>query len=501
MPTLSLFRRAEAPPVAAAEGRIAIIDIGSNSIRLVVYDGPARSPSILFNEKVLAGLGAGLAKSGRIEAEAADRALAALARFRRLALQMEVATLRTVATAAVRDASNGSEFLSRLAKIGLDVELLSGDEEAAMAGYGVLAAIPEADGIVGDLGGGSLELIRVGAGEVRDRASFPLGVLRLEAIRRRGPRALDRVVAAALKKAGWASAARGLPFYLVGGSWRALARLDMTLTDFPLGILHHYRFAPGRPSQLVRTLRRMDKKRLKGIEGLSSQRAATLPDAAALLAILDRRLGPSEMIVSAYGLREGLLHHRLTDSARAEDPLIAATREEGRRQGRFPEHGDLLDRWIAPLFADESEADGKLRRATCLLADIGWRAHPDFRANRGLETALHGNWVGTDAAGRATMAQALWVGFGGNGVPDAVAALIDPATIARASRWGLALRLGQRLSGGVAGALEASRLHVAGNALVLTLDDADEGLYGEAVVRRHKVLVGAMGLQAKVVGG
>ena len=370
-----------------------------------------------------------------------------------------------------------------------------------MAGYGVLAAIPEADGIVGDLGGGSLELIRIGAGEVRDRASFPLGVLRLAAIRQRGPRALDRVVAAALKKAGWASAAKGLPFYLVGGSWRALARLDMHLTDFPLGILHHHRLAPGRPAQLVRTLRRIDKKRLRAIPGLSSQRAATLPDAAALLAILSRRLSPSALIVSAYGLREGLLHHRLTDTTRAEDPLIAAAREEGRRQGRFPEHGDLLDRWIAPLFAGESEADAKLRHATCLLADISWRAHPDFRAQRGLETALHGNWVGTDAAGRATMAQALWIGFGGNGAPDVVTELVDAEAIARASRWGLAIRLGQRLSGGVASALEASRLLIAGGALVLTLDDADEGLYGEAVVRRHKVLAGAMGLKAEVVGG
>ena len=129
--------------------------------------------------------------------------------------------------------------------MGLAVELLSGEEEAAMAGYGVLAAIPGADGIVGDLGGGSLELVRVGGGEVHERVSFPLGVLRIGAIRAEGPRALDRARRARRSPTpGGTGAAQGLPFYLVGGSWRALARLDMHLTGYPLPIIHHYRMAP-----------------------------------------------------------------------------------------------------------------------------------------------------------------------------------------------------------------------------------------------------------------
>ncbi len=482
----------------AAAGRVGIIDIGSNSIRLVVYDGPARIPAILFNEKVMAGLGAGLARDGRLDAEAIDRGLSALARFARLAAQMDVSSLRTVATAAVREASNGAAFLARIREIGLQVELLSGEDEALMAGYGVLAAIPGAAGIVGDLGGGSLELARVADGVVRDRVSFPLGVLRIAKIRATGPRALDRTVAKAIAKAGWQKAGAGLPFYLVGGSWRALARLDMHLGDAPLPIIHHHRMASDRPARLVRVLARIDKRRLRAVPGLSGSRIATLPDAAALLSVLVRRLESRELIVSGYGLREGLLHQSLPPAVRAQDPLICATREEGRRQGRFAEHGDLLYRWMAPLFQTESAEEARLRHATCLLADVGWPAHPEFRAERGLETALQGNWVGVDARGRGLMARALYTSFGGDQPVPLLDRLCTPAERALADRWGLAMRLGQRLSGGVAEPLTASRLTLGANTLALHLRRDDRALYGEAVERRHKLLAAAFQRKATV---
>jgi exopolyphosphatase/guanosine-5'-triphosphate,3'-diphosphate pyrophosphatase len=497
MSALSILRRSRSPEPEV--GRVGIIDIGSNSIRLVVYDGPARIPAILFNEKVMAGLGRGVAEKGALDSQAMDRALVALVRFRHLAGQMHVSTLRTVATAAVRDAGNGPAFLDRLRDTGLEVELLSGEQEAAMAGYGVLAAIPEADGIVGDLGGGSLELIRVAGGQVHERASFPLGVLRLAALRQTGSRGIDRALTRAFKKLGWIEAGRGQPFYLVGGSWRALARLDMSLTAFPLPIVHHYRMAADRPARLVRVVAQIGKKRLRGVEGLSASRIPNLRDAAALLAALTRRIGSSEVIVSAYGLREGLLHSSLPDAVRAQDPLIAATREEGARHGRFPEHGDLLDRWIAPLFADASAEDARLRAATCQLADVGWRAHPEFRGMRGLDAALHGNWVGVDSRGRAMMARALFTSFGGSGAAYPVEQLCSPEEQARADLWGLAIRLGQRLSGGVASALEQSRLSLGEGTVSLHLGKGDRGLYGEAVERRHKTLAAALGRRPSVL--
>ncbi|WP_157217774.1 Ppx/GppA family phosphatase [Flavisphingomonas formosensis] len=494
MSTVTLLRRRDEAELRAS--RLGIIDIGSNSIRLVVYDGPARIPSILFNEKVLAGLGRGLAQTGALDPQAVERALSALSRYRCLADQMRVGRLRTVATAAVRDASNGPQFLDRLRDEGFEVELLSGGDEARMAGHGVLSAIPDANGIVGDLGGGSLELVRVAGGKIHERASFPLGVLRIDSIRRKGQRALERTLAKALDQAGFKGMGKGLPFYMVGGSWRAVARLDMHLTDYPLPIVHHYRMAPDSARRLVRVLAHIDRKRLREVPGLSVPRIPDLANASLLLALLTKQFQSSEMVVSAYGLREGLIHSDLADHIRDQDPLIVATREEGRMMGRFPEHGDLLDRWIAPLFAGESVQDARLRHATCQLADVGWHAHPEFRAERGLDVGLHGNWVGVDARGRAMIGQALYVSFGGSGMIPVIAQLCTPDEIARAERWGLAMRLGQRLSGGVAEPLQGSRLVLRESGLVLHLDRGDLPLYGEAVERRHKALATAFGLRA-----
>ena len=488
LPSLWGRPRADAP-------RTAIIDIGSNSVRLVVYQGPARLPAVLFNEKVMAGLGRGLAANGRMEKGALTSARTALARFAAVAREME-ADVRTVATAAVRDAANGGDLIAAAEKLGLTVEVLPGEEEAIAAGLGVLSGIPLADGIVGDLGGGSLELVRVADGQVGERVSFPLGVLRIAG--KRG-KPLDRLVTRLLKDAGWTGRGTGLPFYLVGGSWRALARLDMTLTEYPLPIAHQYCMAPAAISRLSRTVAQIGKPRLKAVPGLSSARAATLADSAALLGVLLRRLGSSTTIVSAFGLREGLLLGKLDEKTRSLDPLIVGAREEGRVLGRFPEHGDLLDRWIRPLFVGESPAQARIRHAACLLADVGWRANPEFRAERGVEVALHGAWVAIEPAERAQLAQALFTSLGGGTrFPDPLPRLADPESLTRAVGWGHAIRLGQRLSGGTAGPLERTSLAIDGDTVTLTIPSADRSLYGETAEKRHQALAAALGRRAAI---
>ena len=474
----------------------AIIDIGSNSVRLVVYNGPARAPAVLFNEKVSAGLGRGPGEGGTLHAGAVTQTMRALERFQAILRAMDVRYVRTVATAAVRDATDGPAFLARIARLGLPVELLSGDQEASASGYGVISAFPQADGIVGDLGGGSLELVRIRDGQVHERVSLPLGVLRLAALKK-GRGVIDRHVRKNLAKVGWGKSGPGLPFWLVGGSWRALARLHMHLTDYPLPVLHGYAMPPEAASRLVRALGRMDRRRLKEISAVPSGRIAALGDAAALLATLTRTLGSTALIVSAYGLREGLMFEGLAPRERAKDPLIEATRAAGAVLGRFPEHGDLLDRWIAPLFEGEDARCARLRHAACLLGDVGWMANPELRAERGLDIALYGSWVGLDVPGRAMIAHALFTSFGGGGTPaPLVAALTSPEECAKAAIWGLAMRFGQRLSGGVAGPLQSSRLSLDARTLTLHLRPGDALLYGEAVERRHKQLAAALGRTA-----
>jgi exopolyphosphatase/guanosine-5'-triphosphate,3'-diphosphate pyrophosphatase len=482
-----------------AERPVAIVDIGSNSVRLVVYSGAKRIPSIIFNEKVLAGLGRDV---GEIGAVAADRALAALERFQSLTRQMGVVRTRVVATAAVREASNGDEFLGRVRALGFEPIILSGEEEGRQAGQGVLSGIPDADGIVGDLGGGSLELVEVGGGKVGRSASLPLGVLRLDAFAAKGEASFAKKIAKAVAGAGFAGAAAGRPFYLVGGSWRTLARLEMALTHHPLPITHEHEMPVDRPADLLSALARIDKASVRDIPSISLSRFPTLPNATRLLQALVGALAPSTLIVSSFGIREGLLYDELDPKQRRLDPLIEAAREAGVGLGRFEQHGEMLDSWIAPVFDDKPKM-ARLRLAACLLADIGWAAHPDFRAERGIDMALHGNWVAIDAPGRVMLAQALFRNFGGErDLPyPAIAALCSPEKLRRAANWGLAMRLAQRLSGGVADCLKRSRLSREGDILRLSVRKRDSALLGEAVERRFKTLAAEMDLRPEMVVG
>ena len=405
----------------AEQRRVAIIDIGSNSVRLVVYAGPARAPTPVFNEKLMVGLGSGLATSGAIEPKPYRRAMAGLARFKALTEAMEIRDLRCVATAAVRDASNGAEFLAEARALGLSIDLLSGRDEARAAGYGVLSAIPDANGIVADLGGGSLELVRVEKGATAHHTSFPLGVLRLARLRAsHGPR-FGKAIARIIADAGWPNGDAGLPLYLVGGSWRALARYDMILSRDAMPVVSGHHMPVDVAPRLARRLRHADPAALALHPGLSTARTSTMADASALLVPLVKTLQSSHLIVSTSGLREGLLFQSLDDATRAQDPLIAAAEAEGRRFARFAPHGRDIDRWIAPLFGDEDPASARLRLAACLISDVASTANPDFRDERAAEMALHGQWLGIDLADRMVLATTLFASTGGQGRPFAVA--------------------------------------------------------------------------------
>lgn len=468
-----------------------IIDIGSNSVRLVVYAGAERMPAPVFNEKVMAGLGTGVAETGRLSEERAERALQSLARFRLLLDHMKVKQARVVATAAVRDAQNGGEFVHSVDRLGFNTQILSGEEEARLAGEGVLSAIPGADGIVADLGGGSVELVEVREGRTIGGVSLPLGVLRIRA-GSGGQREVERALDEAIEQHDFLAGGKGRAFYMVGGSWRALARIDMLATGYPLPIIHQYRMAPKRAKQLQRLAAERDPEWKTEI---AAARLASAPVAAMLLASLVDRLEPASLVVSTSGIREGLLFSALSPEVRREDPLIEEVRCAGERESPFGEHGDLLDEWIGTIFGDPP-ATARIRLAACLLAEIAWQANPAFRADRGVEMALHGNWVGISAPERVMIAQALSSTFGRDKLADpAVGRLCTPAELGRARQWGLAMRLGQRLCGGVPSALRSTRLSVERNELRLSVRPGERALLGDPVKRRLGTLAQAMGIQ------
>lgn len=402
---------------------------------------------------------------------------------------MKVKRTQIVATAAVRDATDGAEFVREVERMGFDCNVLSAQEEAELAGDGVISGIPDANGIVGDLGGGSLELVNVEGGRASGGLSVPLGVLRLETSTE-GERQARKLLRSALKGSPLRERTRGRTFYMVGGSWRALARVDMLATDFPLPITHQYRMKPGRARDLRKLVRALDPELGTAI---TPARLATSPAAAMLLELLVEELEPSELVVSTYGIREGLLYSRLNKKDRSIDPLIEEAREAGGSEHRFGQHGDLLDQWIAPLF-DDREAMRRLRLASCLLADVAWQSNPGFRADRGIEMALHGNWVAVSPAERVIMAQALTANFGRDRLPDhRLASLCKNDQLTRAHCWGIAMRLGQRLSGGVGSVLKRTRLELTNGAVRLGVRRGEEALIGDQVRRRLARLAEAMG--------
>jgi exopolyphosphatase/guanosine-5'-triphosphate,3'-diphosphate pyrophosphatase len=414
---------------------------------------------------------------------------------------MQLDSLDVVATAAVREAENGAEFLDRVRALGLPARLLDGEEEARAAGYGVISGLPQADGVVADLGGGSLELVRIGEGEVRQSASFPLGAMRIAALRPRDGGRLQRQVAEAIARLGKRGDICGTPLYLVGGSFRTLVRVHMHLARHPLPIIGNYAFAPAEANRLRRSLAASDAKALAALPGVKASRVPQLNDASALLCELVRALEPSEVVASAFGLREGLLYQGLAAEDRGRDPLIEGVRFLTDSQQQVAGYAEALDGWLGQLFDDETRDLARLRLAVCLLRGTGWTSNPDFRALGGEELALHGNWIGVTAADRAAMAMALFVGMGGDGqrAPPILSQLADRALLDRARARGLGIRLAQRIGGGAPALLQATQLQREGDALIVALPAGQGALIDGTLERRAGRLAHALGLSGATI--
>ncbi|PKQ05117.1 MAG: exopolyphosphatase [Alphaproteobacteria bacterium HGW-Alphaproteobacteria-11] len=481
-------------------GRFGIVDIGSNSVRLVVYAGAERNPVLVFNEKVMAGLGRSLGSTGRLDPKGIDRALDALRRFMALREQIGVPTLVAAATAAVRDAEDGPEFLARAEKIcGFPIDLLSGADEARLSAQGVLSGIPEAEGLVGDLGGGSLELVPVVGGKPGPGATLPIGPLRLMDLAHGSLAEAEAVVDRALGEHDWLRNIQGNRFYAVGGVWRNLARIHMAHRDYPIHVLHQYTIPAREAADIARLIEKLGPKSLAQIPDVSERRVEALPFGALVPDKVIAAMKAKEVVISAYGLREGILFDRLNKKEQAKDPLIAGCHDLAGRLARFPQHGNEFFKWTAPLFDDgvlgETEAEARLRRAGCILADIGWYVHPDYRAHHAMMQILLAPFSGVDHAGRLFLARVGYHRHEGKGEPQMfgnIAGLIGERDHERALVLGLALRLAFTLSGATMGMLPKTKLEAGKNTLTLAVPKRHEPLIGEIVAKRLGALARAI---------
>ncbi len=510
-----------AVPAAArfkAQGRIdsgppvAVIDIGSNSVRLVVYEGLSRTQTPVFNEKIMAGLGREVLTTGLLAADAVEKALKALTRFRALCDVMGVGRTWAIATAACRDAQNGPAFIERAeAACAVPIDVLSGRREAELSALGIVSSFHRPDGIVGDLGGGSLELTDVRGHRLKSGVTLPLGGLALQDLAEKSLAKAEKIVRRTLGHEAVLKAGRGRDFYAVGGTWRAIARLHMSQIGYPLHVMHGYTIAAAEALEFSQLVQRGDPETLSKIETVNAVRRPLLAYAALVLEHIVRIARPQRVVVSALGVREGLLFSMLDADEQKRDPLLVAAHELNVLRSRSPAHGEELidwtDRFMASSRLEETAGEKRLRHAACLLADIGWRAHPDYRGEQSLNIISHAAFAGVDHPGRAFLALTVFFRHAGlaalaeDELSSHVRELATSRLLDHARILGAAMRVAYLVSGAMPGVLPNTPLAVERNKLKLKLRDAYASLAGDRLSGRVKQLARLIGKEPLVVTG
>jgi len=481
--------------------QVGVIDVGSNSVRLVVFDGAARSPAYFFNEKVLCGLGRGFVDSGRLNPDGRDRARATIKRFALLAQGMRLSNLTMVATAAMREAEDGANSVALIEHdTGLRMRVIDGAEEARLSAQGVLTGWPDAKGLVCDIGGSSMELAVIGDGKVHSTVTSPLGPFRLQQVPG-GKKGLRKHVDGILRGLRAQVGNHHDALYLVGGSWRAIARLDMERRGYPLKVLHEYEMTT---KSIRKTLDWIDENsvaELRARTGISNDRMSLVPLASRVLRQLVHVFGPKRIFVSSYGIREGILYEQMPTALRARDPLIEACSFMEKSSARIPGFGAQLYAFLRPLFRSRSPARRRLIRAACLLHDVNWRAHPDYRADACFDTATRANLGSLDHAGRVFLGIALMYRYKTGGLRPRireVAELLTEAELDDAKTIGRALRFGAMFTMDHLSRAGELRYFPKKAEVELILSRPMAGLYTEVAEQRFRALATQMRATPKV---
>lgn len=477
---------------APSPGRVGVVDIGSNTVRLVVYDAPTRLPIPIFNEKAECGLVRGLAESGKLYPDGVKEALRSLRRFNLLSKSMGVERLALVATAAVREAKDGPDFVSKVDNIfGVPVRVVSGNEEARLSAIGALSGCPEADGLFADLGGGSCDFMELSLGGFGHSGTLPLGHLRLMEAADGSLKAARKIVAKNLADVPWLTNVDGRTLYLAGGSCRALARVFIDQLEYPLHVIDGYTVRSGEARRLSSVLSSAGPQSVSQIFGVSTSRQRTLPFAAAVVEGLLNVCRPKTVVFSGFGMREGQMLEMLPPTVRGQDPLLAGCARMAERTGRFAITGEEIYDWMVPLFPKRRDAISRIRMAACMISDIGWSEHPDYRAEHAFLRVLRLPFAGLTHHDRVLLALAIFVRYKGhadNPVVSPVRSLLADTEIGIAESVGRALRLAHNLSGSAHGLLSATRFEVTDDEIALVLPDKDDDgrdiFISEAIERR-----------------
>jgi exopolyphosphatase/guanosine-5'-triphosphate,3'-diphosphate pyrophosphatase len=484
-------------------GRIGVVDIGSNTLRLVIYDVPDRMPVPMFNEKADCRLVEGLAQTGHLSPRGVERAMASLHRFIGLADLMGADTIDLLATAAVREANDGKDFVRNIEDtFGLKVQVLSGNEEAALSALGLVAGVPDADGILGDLGGGSLDMVSLQNGEAVEYGTTQLGHVRLREMSGGKRRRAEDIIDKAFADLGWLKNYTGKNLYLAGGVTRAVARIFIEQTNYPLHVVDNYAVRRDEALMLSKLLGGLSASTLKKMPSVSQSRAKSIPFAAMVIGKMIETIKPKSVVFSGFGMREGQMMMRLLPEIRHQDPLIAGAETLAERTGRFSLTGQEIADWLIPMFPDMSDADKRRTLAACLLSDIGWSEHPDYRAEHAFYRCLRLPYAGLSHADRVFVATTVYVRYNGDyGAPlvSSVRGLLEEEQLQKVDGIGRAIRLAHTLSGSAPGILGHTKLERKAKTLLLHLPGDSRVFQSETVERRFRGLKKSLGLRGSIV--
>lgn len=501
----------------AARDYVAILDIGSNAVRLVIYDGFNRAPVRIHMERRICNLGGTLATTGNLNPEGVDKALNALRRFSGLIGAMRVRHVHAVATAALRDAADGPDFIARVQKeFGLTIRIIDGEAEAHLSAAGVmmngLTVGPTdhtAPCLIGDYGGGSLELIALQNGVIAHKTSLPLGSHRLQAVK--GLEARIKLIEAALDATPFLNDMKNVDFYALGGAWRSMAKAHMHMVQHPLYVLDHYTIEGDKARDFAALIARQSYASLEKTVGMSKKRLADMNVAALAMEILFARVMPARLIFSATGLREGLLYEQLKPAVREQDALMASCRKIAAKISRFDDmyNFNVLCRWMLPLFADQDAHFQRLVQASCYLSDLSWFEHEDYQAGHAFERVLVLPLYGADHPARVFLALSQYVRYRGylrrgirhdeNDVTISARRVLPPIDIDVAVIVGLAQRIGYLLTGGALTLLNDTKLELGPDTLTLTLEGHARQLDADIINDALCDLAEEVGRKARVV--
>ena len=472
---MKLIQKTHKLPETLPDGRIGIIDIGSNSIRLVVYDAHKRSPVSIYNEKVMCALGKGLAASGVLNPQGVEMAKSALRRFIAMGRNMQISVLHVMATAAIRDASDGADFTRWVEEThNVKVDVISGKEEARLGAFAICSTIHRPQGITADLGGGSLELVRIDDDKTSNRESLPLGSLRLLDESKGDRDKITKIIDKNFAKISWLDAEKTPNIYPIGGSFRALAKMHMEANNYTVDTKKFLVF-----------LREISAMSVEKLEKSAGKRASALTGAAMVLEKLITQSKPEQIVFSASGIREGYVYDKLNSHQRGEDGLIASCSEFAARGGRNPEYASELFAWMQPLFPIETEQMRRLRRAFCFLSDIAIHIHPEYRAEWAFQRIIYSAFTSINHRERVCLALALYHRYKFKLKQEfSVLKLVSDDDRKWANLLGATANLAYHLSGSITGNLPKAALKVKGRVVSLQFEGDMADIMGDSIQKR-----------------